>query len=159
MLFQLSAQQFPNAIQTTAIPEEYADIALLHHKINVTIDDACTLIHQTIQDQGYSFWINNFFINRPLSLYVLPMEKMYSLYYSIENVVRFSIPGEVKKIPPKEFCLLELSPGFHYGKFDKGTYRSLHITVDEPNKEILQDREYVAALLREHYLNSAFQPQ
>lgn len=159
MLFHLSTQHFPNAIRTTEIPREYADITLPDHIRNVTIDDACTLIHQTIQEQGYSLWINNFFINKPLSLYVLSMQKMYSLYYSIENVVKFGTADKIKKIEPKEFCMLELSPGFHYGKFEKGTYRSLHITVDESNKSILKDREYVAALLREHYFASAYQPQ
>lgn len=154
MLFQLSTQHFPNAIQTTDIPREYSDISLSDHLRNVTIDDACTLIHQTVREQGYSLWVNNFFIHKPLSLYVLPMEKMYSLYYSIENTVNFSSPGEMRLINPEEFCLLELKRGFHYGKFEKGTYRSLHVTVDEPNKGILLDQQYVAALLREYYFDT-----
>lgn len=158
MLFHLSTQHFPNAIQTNVIPEEYASISLTDHTRNITIDNACTLIHQTIYEQSYSIGINNFFIHKPLSLYVLPMQKMYSLYYSIENVAKFSTRNEIKQIPPKQFCMLELLPGFNFGKFDKGIYRSLHITVDEPNKEILQDQEYVAALLREHYFEMSFQP-
>ena len=154
MLFHLSTQHFPNAIRTTDIPTEYADISLSDHSRNVTIDDACTLIHQTVREQGYSLWVNNFFIHQPLSLYVLSMEKMYSLYYSIENTVNFSSHGQMRHINPEEFCLLELSPGFHYGKFEKGTYRSLHVMVNEPNKRILLDQEYVAALLREYYFDT-----
>jgi hypothetical protein len=158
MLFHLSPQHFPNAIRSTDIPREYADISLSNHAKNVTIDDACTLIQQNVREEGYSLWINNFFIHKPLSLYVLTMEKMHSLYYSIENTVKFNSPGKMWLINPEEFCLLDLSPGFHYGKFEKGTYRSLHVTVDEPNKGILLDQQYIAALLREHYFDTSFQP-
>ena len=158
MLFQLSQENYPNATRMSVIPEGYDNIALPGHLVDVTIDDCCTLIHQTVQEKGYSLWVNNFFIRQSLLLHVLPEEQMYSLYYSMENTVKLLIQNEVKTIPAREFRQLELPSGEHFGVFSKGVYRSLHITVDEDNKDILQDQEYAAALLREYYYDMAFQP-
>lgn len=156
MLFQLSQENFPDAIQTSAIPKEYASVALPHHIANVTIDNACTLIHQTVNERGYSLWMNNFFIHEPLLLHIPVEQQLYSLYYSIENIAQLLIQDEPKIIAPKEFYRLELPPGRHYGVFEKGTYRSLHIQVNEANRSILQDQNYAAALLREYYFDSPF---
>lgn len=156
MLFQLSDQNFPDAIHTSAIPEEYAGIAISDHTADVTIAECCTLVHQTIIENGYSLWVNNFFIHKPLILYVLPDDQLYSLYYSMENTAKFLSFDKVTVIPPEEFSFLELAPCYHYGIFTKGIYRSLHVTVDERNRSILKNQDYVAALLREHYFDIAF---
>ncbi|MRG49010.1 hypothetical protein GFS24_28130 [Chitinophaga sp. SYP-B3965] len=156
MLFQLSEQNFPDAIHTSVIPEAYASIALPDHTVNATIDDCCTLIHQSIEENNYTIWVNNFFIHKPLVLYVLPEEPTYSLYYSMENTARFLIYDKVSVIAPEGFSILEMAPCYHYGIFTKGVYRSLHLTVDARNRSILQNQDYVTALLREHYYDIAF---
>lgn len=155
MLFHLSQQNFPDAIHTSVIPEEYASLALSGHTADVTIAPCCTLIHQTIEEHGYSLWVNNFFIHKPLILYVLPDDLMYSLYYSMENTAKFLSFDNVIVLAPEEFSILELAPCHHYGIFAEGTYRSLHITVDEAHRSILKNQDYVAALLREHYFDIA----
>lgn len=156
MLFHLSDQNFPDALHTSVIPEEYAGIKLPDHAAHVTIDNSCTLIHQTIEEHGYSLWVNNFFIHKPLVLHVLPDDPIYALYYSMENTAKFLSFDQVTLLAPEEFCILELAPCYHYGIFAKGTYRSLHITVDEQHRSILANQDYVAALLREHYFDIAF---
>ncbi|MRG49002.1 hypothetical protein GFS24_28090 [Chitinophaga sp. SYP-B3965] len=156
MLFELIKQHHPNAIRTSVIPEEYANLALPSHVADVTIDNDCTLIHQTVHERGYNLWVNNFFIHKPLRLHVLPQQRLYSLYYSVENTVKLIIQNKERNIPLRDFCLLDLPRGQHFGDFEKGTYRSLHITVDEQNKSILKDPAYAAALLREYYFDAAF---
>jgi hypothetical protein len=156
MLFELIKQQHPDAIRSSVIPEEYANIALPGHIADVTIDDACTLIQQTVPERGYSLWVNNLYISKPLRLYVLPTQHLYSLYYSVDNEVKLIIKNKEWNIPLKDFCLLNLPRGEHFGDFERGVYRSLHITVDEQNKSILKDRAYAAALLREYYFDAAF---
>lgn len=156
MIFQLSEQNFPDAIHTSVIPEAYAGIKLSDHAANVTIDNACTLIQQTIQENGYSLWVNNFIIHKPLILYVLPDDPIHSLYYSIENITKFLIYDKVTVIAPEEFSVLEMAPCYHYVIFTQGVYRSIHITVDERNRSILQNQDYVMALLREQYFDLAF---
>jgi hypothetical protein len=69
MLFKLSEQNFPDAIHTSAIPEEYADIALSDHTADVPIAARCTLIHHAINENGYSLAVNNFFPALSHSLY------------------------------------------------------------------------------------------
>lgn len=159
MLFELSQENSSGAIQTSVIPEEYAGIVFPDHTAHVTIADSCTLIHQTIDEKGFSLWINNFFIHQEeVLLCILPKTQMYSLYYSIENIAELLIGNEPMIIPPQEFCWLDLAPGQHYGVFEKGIYTSLHLTVDQHNKSIMQDLEYAAAFLREYYFDTAFQP-
>lgn len=158
MLFQLSKEHYPNARQASVMPEAYTNIALPGHVVSVIMDDSCTLIHQTIQKKDYSIWVNNFFINKPLLLQILPEKQMYSLYYSIENMAKLLILKEIKTIPPKTFCQLSLPPDTHYGIFSAGVYRSLHINVDESGRSIIQDQHNATALLREYYFNDAFEP-
>lgn len=157
MLFQLSKQHYPNAMQTSVMPEEYARISLPGHIVHVTIDESCTLIHQTVQKEEYSLWMNNFIIHKPMLLQTIPEQHMYSLYYSMENIVKLLILKDIKTIPPRELYQLELPPDIHYGVFSKGVYRSLHINVNEANRSIIQDQHNAAALLREYYSDVAFQ--
>lgn len=156
MLFHLSQQNFPDAIHTSVIPEEYANLKLSDHTADVTIANCCTLIHQSVEENGYSLWVNNFFIHKPLILDVLPDDLTYSLYYSMENMARFLSYDKVIEVAPQEFRILELAPCRHYGIFSEGIYRSLHVTVDEQHKSILNNQDYVVTLLREHYYDIAF---
>ncbi|SIO49394.1 hypothetical protein [Chitinophaga niabensis] len=156
MLFQLSQQNFPDSIHSSVIPEEHLGIKLSGHTADVTIASCCTLIHQTTEERGYSLWVNTFFIHKPLILHVIPDDPIYTLYYSVENTAKFLSFDKVTVLAPEEFCILELAPCYHYGIFSAGTYRSLHLTVDDQHRSILKNQDYVAALLREHYFDIAF---
>ena len=158
MLFQLSKQHYPNALQSSVMPEAYANMTLPEHSVHVVTDESCTLIHQIMQKKEYSFWVNNFIIHKPILLQILPEKITYSLCYSMENTIKLLIQNKVNTIQPKTFGQLYLPPDTHYGIFSKGIYRSLHINVDEFNKTIIQDQHTAAALLREYYSDVAFQP-
>jgi hypothetical protein len=151
MLFELSRRYHPNAVHTAVIPEAYAGLGLPKHEVNVTIDDDCTLIRQAAQKQGYSFLVNNFFINNPVKLYITPVEEMHFLYYSMEGTLNLTIANKVRKIQPGVVRLLQLPIGSHYADFKKGVYTSLHVLVNEANKLILKDQDLVMSILREHF--------
>lgn len=155
MLFQLSRQTHPNAIQSNIIPREYTSIILPGHTAHVTIDDCCILIQQSIKENGYSLSVNIFTVYKPLKLYSFPTVKIFSLYYCLENTAKLVIMGKRVIIQPGSFCIIELEPLNHYGIFEKGIYKSLHVTVDEDNIGIFRDNEFVAALLRDHYCDIA----
>lgn len=158
MLFQLSKQHYPNALQSSVMPEAYTNMILPEHSVHVVMDESCTLIHQTMQKKEYSFWVNNFIIHKPILLQILPAQKIYSLCYSMENTVKLLIQNKVNTIPAKTFGQLYFPPETHYGIFSQGIYRTLHINVDEHNRSIIQDQHNATALLREYYSNVAFQP-